>query len=136
MLARFTLSVLLVASVPAAASQRVAIHATAANNVVKDASHVRTLRDAMTHAIAVRPLPAGYTVDVSLIRLDVVLVARSNELEVRVEVRAAMSDERGQMRWFSIARTIARGPQRDRALLQHDAIVDGARSLAKRLAAR
>jgi len=133
-LARFALLAALVAgAIPAVASQGLQIHVTVAAAVAADASHARTLREAMTQAIAKRQLPARYTVDVSLMTLDVVAAA-GNEVEATVEVRAALSDEKGVVRSVSAAKTKARGPARDRALIERDAISEGARALAKRLA--
>lgn len=135
-LARFVLlAALTAATVPAATAQGLATHVTVAKAVAANASHARTLRVAMAHAIAAQPLPAGYTVDVALVRLDVVATPQG-ELEVRAELRASLSDDQGIVRSVAATSTSARGRRRDRALIQRDAITEGARSLAKRLAAR
>jgi hypothetical protein len=137
MLGRLAFVLVIAAAVPAAASQPLAINATCATALAGDASHVRTLRGAIARALAKQPqqFPAGYTLDVALVRLDVTRAA-GNELHVRAEVRAALSDARGVVRKVSIASSLARGPQRDRALLQRDAIVESAWQLATRLAKR
>jgi hypothetical protein len=132
-LRRFALvAALIVAIDPAVASQRIAIYASAATTATADASHVRTLREAMSQSLAKRTLPAGYSVDVSLIRLDVV-AAGGGHLEARIELRAALSDERGTVRSVAVAHTHARGPRRDRAIVERDAIAEGARAVVKRL---
>ena len=135
MLGRLALIAVLVAGMPIAAAQKLAIHVTVAAHVTRDDVLVRALRDALDKALAARPraLPAGYSVDASIVRLEVAPVGAS-ELEVRAEVRAILSDERGRMHVTTSARTVARGSARDRALLQKDAIVESAKQLAKRLA--
>jgi len=130
------IAALLVPSLPAAASQRIAINATCAAAIADDTIHVTTLRDAIAQAlVTLGTVPAGYSIDASLVRLDVV-AKRDGELEVRVEIRAVLSDQRGRMRSISVAQSLARGRERDRALLQRDAITESARQVAKRLAAR
>ena len=136
MLGRLALVLVIATAAPAAASQPLAIHATCAAALRNDASHVRTLRDAIARALAKQPhqIPAGYTIDVALVRLDVTEVGK--ELQFRSEVRAALSDARGVVTTVSTVSSLARGPQRDRALLQRDAIVESAWQLATRLAKR
>lgn len=136
MVGRLAFALLIAAAVPAAASQPLAINATCAAALGNDASHVRTLRDAIARALAKQPqqIPSGYTIDVALVRLDVTEVGK--ELQVRTEVRAALSDAKGVVQAVSTVSSLARGPQRDQALLQRDAIVEAAWQLAARLAKR
>lgn len=137
MLARLAFVLMVATAVPAAASQPLAINATCAAALAGDASHVRTLRDGIARALAKQPhqIPGGYTIDVALVRLDVTPAA-GNEIQIRTEVRAALSDARGEVKKVSTITSLARGPQRDRALLQRDAIVESAWQLATRLAKR
>ena len=137
MLGRVALALLIASAPPALASQPLAINATCAAALASDASHVRTLRDSIARAVEKQPqkIPAGYTIDVALVRLDVT-PAGGNEIQIRTEVRAALSDARGEVKKVSTVTSLARGPQRDRALLQRDAIVESAWQLATRLAKR
>ena len=134
MLARVTLALVVAAAVPAAAAQPLAINATCAAAVASGGDHARTLRVAFARTIETQPqrIPAGYTIDISLVRLDA-SQASNGELQIRAEVRAALSDEHGVVRSVSSATSTARGSQRESALLQRDAITESARELAKRL---
>ena len=87
------------------------------------------MRDALAQVIA--PLPQGYSIDISLVRLDAKLAGA--ELEVRAEVKAILSDARGQVKAVSTSKTVARGPSRDRSLISRDAISEAARGVAKKL---
>lgn len=145
MLGRLVLIGILAASLPASAKQGLGIHisqplsiyvsTTAA--VSQDPGHRRTLRDALAQALVAHTsaVPVGFTIDASIMRLDVVTL-RSGELEVTIEVRASLSDDKGRMRWTSSATTQARGRNRDRGLLHRDAFADASRQLVKQLAAR
>lgn len=123
------LVLLLVAVSPAAASQGLAIHASCAAELAAHATHVRTLRDAIAHEI--KPQPEGYSIDISLVHLDATLVG--SEVEVRAEVRAILSDERGRVKELATSKTVARGLSRDRSLISRDAIEEAARGVAKKL---
>jgi len=145
MLGRLILFGLLAASVPASAKQGLGIHisqplsiyVTTTAAVTQDPGHRRTLRDAIAHALTshTSAVPAGYTIDASLVKVDSVTL-RNGELEFSIEVTVSLSDDKGRMRWASTATTQARGRARDRALLQRDAFADVARQLVKRLATR
>lgn len=114
---------------PSAARAGVAIHAT---SVAELAPHVRTLRGSLTQQL--QGLPDGYTLDVSLVQLGSTKIG--SELEVRAEIRAALSDKHGRMRWTSTARAVARGPAKDRALLERDAITAAAEQVARHVRTR
>lgn len=145
MLGRFIVMGVLAVSLPARAKQGLGIHisqplsiyvsTTAA--VTQDPAHRRTLRDAIAQALTSHTgvVPAGYTIDAALVTLDVVTLT-SGELEVRIEVQASLSDDKGRLRWASTAKTQARGRSRDRALLHRDAFADASRQLVKQLATR
>jgi hypothetical protein len=128
-LGRLALAVLLFASSPVGAASALQIHATCATELARDPAHVRTLRGELTRALTGMRAPAGYTLDVSLVRLGTSATGRG--LEVRAEVRAMLSDKHGVVRWSSLSRATARGTARDRALLQRDAVAYAARDLAK-----
>ena len=124
----------LVVGAPYVVAQKLAIHVTVATQVVKDKSHARTLHSALERSLGARPrsLPDGHTIDASLVQLDTAPVS-GGDVEVRVEVRAAIADERGRILSVTSTKTTARGPAKDRALVQRDAIEEAARQLAKRL---
>lgn len=127
----------LVASVPVAQAQKLAINVTVAAQVANDKSLARTLHGALERSLAARgrSLPAGHTLDASLVQLDTAPMS-DGQVEVRVEVRAAISDARRRIHSVTSTKAIARGPARDRALIQRDAIEEAASQLAKRLSAR
>jgi hypothetical protein len=126
-LARLMLACLVLASASADASRGIAVHASYGGSLVRDPALLRTLRTEMTRALDGARVPGGYKLDVSLVRLD---AARSGvELHVHAEVRALLSDNTGRIRWTSTARSIARGSQRDRALLERDAVAATAHQL-------
>lgn len=126
----------LVASVPVAQAQKLAINVTVAAQVAKDKSLARTLHGALERSLAARgrSLPAGHTIDASLVQLDTAPLS-GGEVEVRVEVRAAISDARRRIHSVTSTKAIARGPAKDRALIQRDALEEAASQLAKRLSA-
>lgn len=145
MLRRFIVMGVLAASLPANAKQGLGIHisqpssiyVTSTAAVTQDPAHRRTLRDAIARALSSHTgaVPAGYTIDAALVRLESVPLA-TGELEIRIEVQASLSDDKGRMRWASSAKTQARGRARDRALLHRDALADASRQLVKQLASR
>lgn len=120
---------LILVAAMAPASAGIEVHATCATELAREPAHVRTLRDEVARALASTPVSKRYTLDVSLVRLTGTTVGR--QIEVRAEVRALISDERGRARWQSTSRATARGAIRDRALLQRDAIGAAARDIAK-----
>lgn len=124
--------VLAAASVPAA--QNGAVRVTCAAAVARDAAHERWLRAEVTKALADLPLAAGHTIDLSLVRLDA--KRASSELEVRVEIRALLSDEDGRIHVQTTTRAMARGAARDRTLLERDAIGAAAEHLETVLATK
>jgi hypothetical protein len=92
--------------------------------------HMRALEAAVTSALGEVPT----TVDVSLTKLDV--TQHGGELEVKVELRALVTDESGRVVWSSCARAAARGPARERMQLHRDAITGAAEALGKRVRAQ
>jgi hypothetical protein len=128
-LGRLALIAVIALGSSANASPGVQVHATCATELSREAVHVRTLREEVGRALASTPVAARYTLDVSLVKLSSATVGR--ELEVRVEVQALLWDEHGRARVHSKSRAVARGSQRDRALLQRDAVSAAARDLAK-----
>ena len=115
---------LLVAST--ASAQGVAVRATCAAKVA--AEHSRTLRAEIERALADATAAEGYSLDVTLEKLDV--IARGGELEVRASVRALVADPHGAMRWTSSAHAVAKGRTRERAQLVHDAVAEAGRAVA------
>jgi hypothetical protein len=92
------------------------------------AAHVNAAPEhARTLLLALGELPTS--VDVALTHIDA--TPAGAELEVRVELRAAVSDEAGRILWSSAVHANARGPARQRALLERDALTAAAEQLAK-----
>jgi hypothetical protein len=108
-----------------ASARGVAVRATCAAHLA--AEHSRTLRAEVERALADAGAD-GYSLDVTLERLDV--IARGSELEVRASVRALVADEHGAMRWSSSSHAIAKGRAHDRAQLVHDAVAEAGRAVA------
>jgi hypothetical protein len=133
-LARLALIPLIALAPVTDASAGVQVHATCATELSRDVVHVRTLREEVGRALASTPVAARYTLDVSLVALSSATVGR--ELEVRVELRALLSDDRGRARWQTTSRAIARGAHRQRALLEKEALGAAARDLAKTVRAQ
>lgn len=115
-------SLLVAVSLTAQAAPAVAIHVSCAAAV--DAAHARTLQ----HALASRTLPAGVTLDVSVVRLSATTAGR--EVEIAAEVRGALSDASGRIRTTATVKAKARGPMRDRVLIERDVLDEAARQLA------
>ena len=128
MLKRLGLICLILAAPITPATAGVEIHATCATELARDPVHVRTLREEVARALASTRVPSRYTLDVSLVRLSGTTVG--NQVEVRAEVRALLSDAQGRARWQTTSRATARGSARDRALLQRDAVTAAAKQLA------
>jgi hypothetical protein len=89
--------------------------------------HMRALEAAVTSALGEVPT----TLDVSLTKLEVTPIG--SELEVKVELRALISDETGRVVWSSTSHATARGPARERTQLHRDAITAAAEALGKRV---
>jgi len=87
---------------------------------------------ARTLVAALGELPS--TVDVSLTRIDA--TPDPQGLAIRVELRALVSDASGKVLWSSAVHATAKGSQRDRALIERDALDAAARELAKLVRAR
>ncbi len=134
MLARLVLVLTVLIGMRADASGGLDVRTTCTADVARDPAHLRTLRGELARALADLHAPAGHTLDVSLVTLAT--TAHGTELEVRAELRAILSDERGRIRWSSAARATARGGLRDRTLLQRDAVGAAARRLAEVVRAR
>ena len=128
MLSRLALACLLVALPVEHASAGVKVHATCASELASDPVHVRTLRDEVSRALASTPVTPRYTLDISLVKLGAKLSGR--QVEVHAEVRALLSDEHGRARWQTTSRATVRGPARDRASIERDAIGAAAREIA------
>lgn len=135
MLARVLIFVgLASATASAEAPREVEVHASCATALARQPVHVHTLRAELTQALAGTRASDAYTLDVSLVRLDVRAAGRN--IEVRAEVRALLSDERGRIVWNSTARSTARGTAKDRELLQRDAVMSAARNVARSVRAQ
>jgi len=104
------------------------VHASAVAALAPE--HLRTLETALTKELGNIPT----TLDVSLTRLDVTPIG--GDLEVKVELRALVSDEKGRVVWSSTANATARGTARERAQLHRDAITAAAQALGKRVRSR
>jgi hypothetical protein len=122
MLRALVCTLLIAASVGAHATPVVAIHVTCATSV--SAVHARTLHA----ALAARRLPAGVTLDVALVRITA--TRAGTQIEIAAEVRGALSDASGRMRSTARVHAKARGPVRDRALLEREVIEEVAQRLA------
>ncbi len=134
MLARIVIAALVLAAAPVVGSPRVAINARATGELARDTAHARVLHAAVAKSLSGKPGEhAGYTLDVSLVELEV--TPAGSELEVRAVVRALLSDPHGRIHVTSTARAIARGLARDRAVIQRDAIGSAGEQLAKRVRA-
>lgn len=125
---------LLLAASPSVASHAVQVHATCAAELARDPAHLRTLRGELAQALAGITPRTSYTLDVSLVRLGSTSVG--TDVEVRAEIRALLSDRRGQIRWTSTSSSRARGRSTDHAQVQRDAVAFAARDLAKGVRAR
>ncbi|HUS30031.1 MAG TPA: hypothetical protein VMZ53_16105 [Kofleriaceae bacterium] len=128
MLARIALVCLVVATAPVVAGPAVEIHASCAADVATDPTHVRTLKSELAHAMA--NATAAHAVDVTLVKLDT-SSASQGEVIVRAEVRAFVSEPNGKVKWAASARATARGPAKDRSLVQRDAVTAVAQEIAK-----
>lgn len=132
MLARIVIAAVVLAATPVVGSPEIAINARATAGLARDAAHARVLRAAVAKSLSeISAAHAGYTLDVSLVELDVEPVGA--ELEVRAVVRALLSDAHGRIHVTSTARALARGLARDLAVLQRDAIGAAGEQLAKRV---
>ena len=127
MLARIALVCLVVATAPVIAGPAIEIHASCAADLATDPTHVRTLKSELAQALA--GATEAHAVDITLVRLDT--TASANELVVRAEVRAFVSDPKGRIKWAATANATARGPAKERALIQRDAIGAAARNVGK-----
>lgn len=96
--------------------------------LARDPVHVRTLRQELARALAGSRVPGRYTLDVSLVRLTAAVVG--NQVEVRAEVRALLSDARGRARYQTTSHATVRGSFRDRVSMQRDAVTAAAHRLA------
>lgn len=113
------------------ASAGIAIHATCAAEVARDPAHVRTLITQLARALADVRAPTGYTLDVSLVRVDA--TTADGEVEVQVEARAFVSDRKRRVLFSSTSTATARGSARDRAVLHRDALAAIAQQLALKI---
>jgi hypothetical protein len=104
------------------------VHASAVAALAPE--HLRTLETALTRELGNIPT----TLDVSLTKLDVTPIG--GDLEVKVELRALVSDEKGRVVWSSTANATARGSARERTQLHRDAITAAAQALGKRVRSR
>lgn len=128
------LSCLVVAVVTTSAWSGVEINATCASELARNSAHVRTLKSEVARALEGLPATSRYTLDVSLVRLDA--TPDRSEIEVRAEVRAILSDCRGRMVWTASARSTARGPAKDRLLVEQDAVIGAAQQVGRLVRAR
>ena len=124
MLARIALVCLVVATAPAIAGPAIEIHASCAADLAADPTHIRILRSELAQALA--NASEAHAVDITLVKLDT--QTASNEVTVRAEVRAFVSDPKGRIKWATTATATARGSIKERDLVQHDAIGAAARS--------
>lgn len=104
------------------------VHASAVAALAPE--HLRTLETALANALGDIPT----TLDVSLTKLDVTPIG--SELEVKVELRALVSDDTGRIVWSSTSKATARGSARERTQLHRDAITAAAQDLGKRVRSR
>ena len=132
MLARLALLCLVVASAPVAAGTAVEIHASCAANVASDPGHVKALKSELAQSLA--GATEARAVDVSIVKLETTTEAK--DVIVKVEVRAVISDPKGKMEWMTSARSTARGAEKERALVQRDAISAAARQVGKNIRQR
>jgi hypothetical protein len=107
----------------------VTIHATCAAKLAREPAHVQTLRGELTRALDGVRTASGYALDVSLVEMS--STGTASMLDVRVEVRAMLSDARGRVRYAATSRATARGQARDRALLERDAVAAAAHDVAR-----
>ena len=129
MLRRVVLVYLLLVCSGARAAPMVTIHATCAAKLAREPVYVQTLRGELTRALDGIRTAGGYALDVSLVELS--STGTGNTLEVRVEVRAMLSDARGRVRYASASRATARGQARDRMLIERDALAAAAHDVAR-----
>jgi len=115
-------SLLLAVSLTAQAAPAAAIHVSCAAAI--DAAHARTLHQ----ALAGRALPAGVTLDVSVVRLSATTTGRGRQM--RAEVRGARRDGGGRLRMSAAVKEKERGPAKDRTLIERDVLGEAARQLA------
>jgi len=110
------------------ASAGIKIHTSCAAEVAGDPAHVRTLSSELTRALAGVKAPRGYALDVSLVRVDV--ITTDDDVEIKVEARAFVSDGKRRVRFSSTTTATARGRVRDRELVHRDALTSIAEQLA------
>jgi len=123
-LARIALVCLVVATAPVIAGPAIEIHASCAADLAADPTHIRILRSELAQALA--NASEAHAVDITLAKLDT--QTASQEVIVRAEVRAFVSDPKGRIKFATTAYATARGSIKDRALVQQDAIAGAARS--------
>jgi hypothetical protein len=126
-LARIALVCLVVATAPVIAGPAIEIHASCAADIATDPTHIRTLKSELAQALA--GATEAHAVDITLVKLDT--TASANELVVRAEVRAFVSDPKGRIKWATTAHATARGPAKERTLIQRDAVGAAARNVGK-----
>jgi hypothetical protein len=127
-LGRILLATLLLVAPVADATASVEIRATCVAELARDPAHLRTLRRELARALGGTRVPARYTLDVSLVRLTAAVAG--NQVEVRAEVRALLSDAQGRARYQTTSRVTVRGPSRERISIQRDAVTAVAHELA------
>jgi len=116
---RFILALALALTTSAHASP--VIHTSCARELTE---HERTLHDELARTLA----STDAQLDVSLVSLTERLVG--TDVEVRAELRALVSDARGEIRWSSRARATVRGALPQRAQLRRDAVIEATHALA------
>ena len=133
MLARIALVCLVVAAAPAIASPAIEIHASCAAELAADPFHVRTLRAELAQELEGAAGAHAQAIDITLVRLDA--TTSGTDVVVRAEVRALISDH-GRVTYTATSHTTARGPIRERLLVQRDAIAGAARDVGRHIKAR
>lgn len=131
MLARIALVCLVVATAPVIAGPAIEIHASCAADIAADPTHIRILRSELAQALA--NASEAHAIDITLVKLDTQTAA--DDVIVRAEVRAFVSDPKGRIKWATTAHATARGSIKERTLVQHDAIGAAARNVGKAIQA-
>ena len=132
MLARIALVCLVVATAPVTAGPAVEIHASCAADVASAPEHIKALKSELAQVLA--GATEARAVDISLVKLET--TTESKDVIVRAEVRAVISDSKGKMQWMTSARSTARGADKERMLVQRDAIGAAARQVGQNIKIR
>jgi hypothetical protein len=132
-LLRLVVCLLLISGENAVFAQPLEVYTTCAAAVPRDPAHLRVLREELSRALRDVGPSRRFTLDVSLVQLRETTVG--GEHEIRVEVRAILSDEHRRVLSTSSASTTARGSANTKRLVHREALAGAANRVAKNVLA-